>query len=88
MNKDVNFSIVAGVIALLVGLVAFTYNWVIIGGGWQYFGVFLFPGNLVLSMFSEEIDFWPKFALQMSGQFLVTFFIAYLVRKGLNIHLR
>lgn len=58
---------------LMAGLLAFFYNWNIYGGGWEYFEVVLFPGNIVLSMFTEEIDFWPKFALQMSGQFLVTF---------------
>ncbi|WP_444894011.1 hypothetical protein ACJJIE_06545 [Microbulbifer sp. TRSA001] len=74
-DKGLRFALVVGVISLTIGLLAFAYNWKIIGGGWPYFGTFLFPGNLVLSFFSEEIDFWPKFALQMSGQFLVPFLV-------------
>ncbi|WP_444922038.1 hypothetical protein ACJJID_06835 [Microbulbifer sp. CnH-101-G] len=84
MNKDVRQSIAIGVIALLIGIAAFAYNWLIVGGGWQYFRVFLFPGNLVLSLFTEEIDFWSKLALQMSGQFVVTFSATYLVRRALK----
>ncbi|WP_445358261.1 hypothetical protein [Microbulbifer sp. ANSA005] len=75
-DKGLRLSLVVGVISLTIGLLAFAYNWKIIGGGWPYFGTVLFPGNLVLSFFSEEIDFWPKFALQMSGQFLVSFLLA------------
>ncbi|MFA0813144.1 hypothetical protein [Microbulbifer epialgicus] len=85
MNKDVKFSITISALTLLIGLVVFTYNWVIVGGGWEYFGVFLFPGNLVLSLFTEEIDFWPKFLLQMSGQFVVAFSVAYFARRVLKI---
>ncbi|ALS98235.1 hypothetical protein AT746_08230 [Lacimicrobium alkaliphilum] len=40
------------------------------------YGVLLFPGNFMLvyvwhPLFTEEIDFWPKLALQLSGQFIV-----------------
>ncbi|WHI49231.1 hypothetical protein P3339_12100 [Microbulbifer sp. MLAF003] len=84
MNKDITFPMAIGLLALLVGVVTFMYNWLIVGGGWEYFGVFLFPGNLILSLFTEEIDFWPKFALQMSGQFSVIFSVAYLARRALK----
>lgn len=63
--------------ALLTGLVAFMFNWQVVGGGWSWFPVLLFPGNLVLALFSEEINFWPKLALQMAGQFMVTFMLVY-----------
>ncbi|AWF81231.1 hypothetical protein BTJ40_10595 [Microbulbifer sp. A4B17] len=72
-DKGLRLSAIAGLIFLAIGLLAFVYNWKVVGGGWPYFSTFLFPGNLVLALFSEEIDFWPKFALQMSGQFLLPF---------------
>ena len=77
MSRVASLSLLVSSISLLVGAVAFFYNWNIYGGGWDHFGVFLFPGNLVLSMFTEEIDFWSKLALQMSGQFFVTFAVTF-----------
>jgi len=59
----------SGVIALLVGAVVFTLSWTIFGGGMPEYRFFLFPGNLVLSMFTEEIDFWLKLVLLLIGQF-------------------
>ncbi|MFS1523101.1 hypothetical protein ACL7TT_03145 [Microbulbifer sp. 2304DJ12-6] len=82
MGKPIFRSLTVSVAALLLGMAAFFYNWNIHGGGWHYFRIFLFPGNLVLSLFTEEIDFWPKFLLQMSGQFLVSFSATYSVLKS------
>lgn len=66
----------AGLIAVVVGAVAFALNWLVWGGGMPGYSSFLFPGNFMLvyvwyPLFTEEIDFWPKFALQLSGQFIV-----------------
>jgi 4-hydroxybenzoate polyprenyltransferase len=66
----------AGLIAVVVGAVAFALNWLVWGGGMPGYGMLLFPGNLVLvyvwhPIFTEEIDFWPKLVLQFSGQFIV-----------------
>ncbi|GAB3035634.1 hypothetical protein [Bowmanella dokdonensis] len=74
----------AGVVSLITGLLAFVYNWHIVGGGWQWFPVLLFPGNLVLDLFTEEIHFWPKLALQMAGQFLVTVVLTYTLLGGVK----
>ncbi|MDP5210556.1 hypothetical protein [Microbulbifer sp. 2205BS26-8] len=82
MDKTVVRSFAVGFAALLIGMAAFFYNWNLYGGGWQYFRIFLFPGNVVLSLFTEEMDFWPKFLLQMSGQFLVSFLATYSVLKS------
>ena len=62
--------------ALLIGLFAFTYNWLVVGGGWSWFPVLLFPGNLVnaclnretaLATFSDSVaqtrlEYQPKFS--------------------------
>ena len=73
----IKFSLTIATIWVLIALVVFIINWHVVGGGWWLFSYALAPGNFVLSLFTEEIDFWPKFALLMSGQFFVTFAISY-----------
>ncbi|MFI2812458.1 MULTISPECIES: hypothetical protein [Microbulbifer] len=76
MKRAVHLPLLVAGLSTAAGGIAFVYNWQCYDGGWPYFGIVLLPGNLVLSLFTEEIDFWPKLALQMSGQFLVTFTVA------------
>lgn len=69
-------AVCAGFGAVLVGLIAFIVNWAVWGGGMPGYRFFLFPGNLTLiyvwhPLFTEEIDFWPKLAVHMLGQFTV-----------------
>ncbi|WP_143452311.1 hypothetical protein [Lacimicrobium alkaliphilum] len=66
----------AGLIAVVVGAVAFALNWLLWGGNMPGYGALLCPGNFMLvyvwhPLFTEEIDFWPKLVLQLSGQFIV-----------------
>ncbi|WP_199610432.1 hypothetical protein [Flocculibacter collagenilyticus] len=74
-----------GLVAVGVGAIISFINWTIWGGGLPSYPFFLFPGNLVLSLFTEEIDFWPKLILQLTGQFCVvamaTLVVAKLFRK-------
>jgi len=56
-------ALLMSVLALLS--VAFAYQWQWL---WAY-KVLAFPGHLVLGLFSEEIDFWPKLALLTVSQF-------------------
>lgn len=84
--KTRTVAICAGLIALIVGLIVFTANWNVWGGGMPGYGFFLFPGNLTLiyvwhPLFTEELDFWPKLGLLLFGQFtVVTFFVAVITR--------
>ncbi|WP_020413319.1 hypothetical protein [Microbulbifer variabilis] len=60
---------ISGLVGLLVGLVAFFINWNVYGGGMPAYKALLLPGNISLiyiwhPIFTEEIDFWPKLALQ------------------------
>ncbi len=73
----------SGVAAAVIGLVAFTLSWNlwdVWGGPLPGFQLLLFPGNLTLvyiwhPLLTEEINFWPKLALLLFGQFLVVFFV-------------
>lgn len=83
----------AGSVAVVVGMLAFALSWNL----WDFWGgpmpgiqVILFPGNLTLihawhPLFTEELGFWPKFALHMFGQFFVVAcvvtFVVGVVRK-------
>lgn len=71
----------AAVVATVIGLIAFTLSWNL----WDFWGgpmpglqLLLLPGNLTLiyiwhPLLTEEINFWPKLALLLFGQFVVVF---------------
>lgn len=77
------------IILTLVGLIAFTINWNL----WEFFDgpipgyhILLFPGNLTLEyfwhpIFTEEVTFWPKLLMLMTGQFVVSFVAVYFISK-------
>ncbi len=67
--------IVASLMTLLA-LTSLSANYFFSVGIWVY-QVFALPGVWFLTFFSEEIDFWPKLALLLSGQFILTTIAAY-----------
>lgn len=78
-TKTRTIAVWAGLISVVVGAVTFALSWSLydaLGGPMPGTKVLLFPGSLTLiyvwhPLFTEEINFWPKFALQMFGQFFV-----------------
>ena len=78
-TKTRTIAVWAGLISVVVGAVTFALSWSlydVLGGHMPGTKVLLFPGSLTLiyvwhPLFTEEINFWPKFALQMFGQFFV-----------------
>lgn len=94
--KTTTIAVYAGLISVIIGLVAFALSWNLYdfrGGPMPGIQVLLFPGNLTLiyvwhSLFTEEVNFWPKLGLQMFGQFFVVTFTVMLfvslVRKGIR----
>jgi hypothetical protein len=94
----ITIAICAGLVALVIGLVAFTLSW----NFWDFWGgplpgyrIFLYPGNLTLiyvwhPLFTEELAFWPKLVLLLFGQFVVVSCVvgslAKIVRKILQNH--
>ncbi|WP_299589445.1 hypothetical protein [uncultured Microbulbifer sp.] len=87
--KAVTIAIYGGVLALIVGLVAFSLNWNVWGGGMPGYKILLFPGNLTLvyvwhPLLTEEIDFWPKLFLHSLGQFTVVSVTVWLITVGVR----
>ncbi|MFC6635472.1 hypothetical protein [Microbulbifer taiwanensis] len=85
----IKIAVYAGIGAALVGLIAFIVNWTAWGGGMPGYRFFLFPGNLTLvyiwhPLFTEEIDFWPKLAIHILGQFTVVSLFTALITAALK----
>ncbi len=66
-------------VSVLAGAVVFTLNRLY--GPIVVYSVFLAPGNLVMGLFTEEINFWPKLTMLLGFQFLVCFAAIYAVIK-------
>jgi len=85
-TSTTTISVYAGLISVIIGAATFALSWNlydILGGPMPGTKVLLFPGSLTLiyvwhPLFTEEINFWPKFALQMFGQFFVVTTVAVL----------
>ncbi|UTA47640.1 hypothetical protein L1F30_15970 [Simiduia sp. 21SJ11W-1] len=60
-----------GITAITAAL--FFIDYFVLGGNLPGYGLVAYPGIVWLRMFSEEIDFWPKFLLLMLGQYLAYF---------------
>jgi hypothetical protein len=91
--KTTKIAVYAGITAVVIGLVAFTLSWNL----WDFWSgpmpglqFLLFPGNLTLvyiwhPLFTEEVNFWPKLALLLLGQFIVVSLfvglLAHIVKK-------
>ncbi|WP_027672668.1 hypothetical protein [Rheinheimera baltica] len=75
--KTSTIAFLSGALSVVIGLVAFALSWNLWdlwGGPMPGIRVLLYPGNLSLvyvwhPLFTEEVNFWPKLALQMLGQF-------------------
>tara|TARA_B100002019_G_scaffold293138_1_gene318955 strand:- start:5466 stop:5792 length:327 start_codon:yes stop_codon:yes gene_type:complete len=78
-RKTITLAVHAGLLAVILGAAMFALSWYFydaLGGPMPGTQVVLFPGHLSLvyvwhPLFTEEINFWPKFTLQMFGQFSI-----------------
>ncbi|RUO77457.1 hypothetical protein [Idiomarina seosinensis] len=85
-TSTTTIAVYAGLISVVIGAATFALSWNLydmLCGPMPGTKVLLFPGNLTLiyvwhPLFTEEINFWPKLALQMFGQFFVVTTVAVL----------
>ena len=81
-------AIVSGLIATLIGLIAFLSNWFLWdlwNGPLPGYQIVLFPGNLSLMyvwhpLFTEEIVWYIKLGMILTGQFVVVTIIVGLIK--------
>jgi len=77
--RSIKIAIYSGLVAAIVGLIAFTLSWnlwELFSGPLPGYSIFLFPGNLSLiyfwhPIFTEEVNFWPKLLMLILGQFVI-----------------
>jgi len=93
ISKPIATAIYSGVIASIIGAIAFSLSWNL----WEFFEgplpgyqFFLFPGNLTLiyfwhPLFTEEVNFWPKLFMLLLGQFVVVTSVVALVAHITNM---
>jgi len=74
------FCTVWGAAGILIGLLAFLYNYTMIPQALLGYTILVAPAILTLSFFNEEIAFVPKMILFLLGQFVGYFFIAFIVQ--------
>ena len=84
----IKFAFVCGLVATLMGLLAFLMNWYLWdfwGGPFPGYDVLLFPGNLSLiyiwhPLFTEEIALYPKLGLMLLAQFIFVAVIGMIIK--------
>lgn len=81
MMSDYRFASVIGIVGVVVGLIAFLFNYHFISYSMPGYGLFAAPAMFTLSFFSEETDFTPKMLLFTGGQFLGYFLLALIWRR-------
>ncbi|MFT5755563.1 MAG: CHASE1-domain containing sensor protein [Alteromonadaceae bacterium] len=92
LSKSATRGVYSGLIAAVIGLIAFTLSWNLLAffeGPLPGYQVFLFPGNITLiffwhPLFTEEINFWPKLLMLLFGQFVVVTGVVTLIIRITN----
>ena len=81
MLSDYKFSSLWGFVGVVVGLLAFGFNYLMVPASLPGYEILAAPAMLALSLFSEETYFTPKMILFLFGQYIGYFCLAYLLIK-------
>lgn len=81
MQSDIKYSAVFGFLGIIIGILAFTFNYHMVTTSLPGYEIIVSPAMLALSFFSEETPFRPKMIIFLTGQFIGYFTVAYLYRK-------
>ena len=92
-DSNIRTSLYAGCIAAVIGHLVFFMNlnlWELFGGPISGYQILLYPGNLSLTyfwhpIFSEEVNFWPKLFMLLSGQFTMTTVFTYITLRVFDL---
>ncbi len=73
--SDLKSSAKWALIGFFTAVIAFTVNYNWLEGTLPGYRLLTAPGIVILRLFTEEIDFWPKLLLLLGGQYLVCLLI-------------
>lgn len=79
--SDYKFSSLWGLVGVVVGLLAFGFNYLMVPVSLPGYEVLVAPAIFALSFFSEETYFTPKMIIFLFGQYGGYFCFAYLCKK-------
>ncbi len=85
LMSDYKFSIIWGGVGIVIGVVAFIFNYHMVLVSMPGYEVLVAPAMFTMSFFNEETYFTPKMILFLSGQFLGYFCFAYIFLKIKNV---
>ena len=83
--SDFKYSIWWALSGVVIGIIAFAYNYTFISASLPGYEIFTAPARFALSFFSEETAFWPKMAIFLAGQYLGYFLLIIGIKKLLSV---
>ncbi len=75
--SDLKYSLLWSVVIVVLTILVFAMNYNGYPNVFPVYKILAWPGIVTLRIFSEEITFFPKFLILMSGQFLAYFFVSF-----------
>ncbi|SEL88593.1 hypothetical protein SAMN05216262_12916 [Colwellia chukchiensis] len=75
----------AGVIGVLLGLLAFGYHYTFIDSTLPGYRLITAPAIFALSFFSPETAFWPKMLIFLSAQYLGYFLMMMVMKQVIRL---
>ena len=82
---DIKFAAIWALSGLAIGLFAFSVSYWILESALPGYRIMLYPGIITARFFSEEIDFWPKFGIVLTGQYVFYFLVIYSAKQLIGL---
>jgi hypothetical protein len=82
MLSDFKSSLLWALSGVVIGIIAFGYNYTFVSASLPGYAVFTAPARFALSFFSEETAFWPKMTIFLVGQYVGYFLVIVIVKKS------
>ena len=79
--SDLKFSSLLAIAIVALTILVFALNYNGYTGAFSVYRILAWPGIATIRIFSEELVFFPKFVILLTGQFLAYFFVVFLFRK-------
>jgi len=83
--SDVKFSAQWALLGVLICFIVFGLGFWVFNQALPGYKMLAYPGIVATRFFSEEINFWPKLSIMLTGQYIAYFLGIYSVRKIMAI---